>query len=247
MADDPTTTGNGQPTPEQERQTATVTVPVGLMREKHPFRIEISGEIIYEVDLQHGELRVSVNSVGDHQEWIANVPLAWFTGASLMQFLSRLKQDFSEHLGHALLREANSHLSDIIGFLTNDMGMDTRARAEIIELHLTRTRHRLEHLLGALPAKTTGAWTKIKLEGAIRVAMFALLMRSAEVKAETVADEIRRLSPATGPASGGALKKQVSRFSINWRKLRRDVEGIAAAQRKGDIAGGAEVTKIDQQ
>jgi hypothetical protein len=73
--------------------------------------------------------------------------------------------------------------------------------------------------------------------------MYRLAMRGHGIKAETVAAELRGMDAATGPASGGALKKQVSRFSINWRRLRREIEEIAAAQREGDIGGGANVTK----
>ena len=246
MANDPTTTGNGQPAPEPERQTASVTVPVGLIRETHPFKIEISGELIYEVDLRRGVLVVSVKSNG-HEDWVAKIGLGLLTGERLVRFLAQLKQDFLSHLVTALAHEAIAHAGDVAAFLSSDMKIVAAGRDEIVGTHLRRTRHRLEHLLSDLPAKTTGAWTKIKLEGVMRVAMFALAMRGEEIKAETVAAEMRRMDAATGPASGGALKKQVSRFSINWRKLRRDIEGIAAAERKGDIAGGENVTKKDRR
>ncbi len=242
MADDPTTTGHEQPPTAHDEKPESVRLPVGLLRERHPFKVEVSGEVVYEVDLRAGVVRINVKA-GDWQEWIATIPLALFTGESLVHFLSQLKQDFLTHLGGALLGETYAHLGDVIGFLLKDMDMDTTARDDIIEQHLTRTRNRLAHLLGDLPDKTTGTWTKIKLEGAIRVAMYRLAMRGHGIKAETVAAELRGMDAATGPASGGALKKQVSRFSINWRRLRREIEEIAAAQREGDIGGGANVTK----
>ncbi len=199
----------------------------GHAREVSPFTITIKGALVFEVNGGERALNLSLEIEDAPGSPFTNTqPLSNFpSSVALVNFLAEIKRNFFELMRQNLTAEIVLNMEDVSGFVAHMMGFGRENKREIVKNHVDKTESRISHLLSPMPDNPRRvAWTKYALEYETRFALHLLTSGGRKTTLDTVADVLRERHPAVAPASGEALRKQLERFGLSWRKIKTDTK-----------------------
>ncbi len=198
------------------------------MNIKFPFRTAISGTLFFEKKGDQLEVLIEHAISGDvdtkklEKVKLFEVPVSGFkSDEHLIEWAAEVALTFQTFAASALAHETLEHLSDVVYYISFQMGITSEKYSEIIKARLEEKERFLKHRfdMSGIGQGKRSEWTELTLSIALRRAIASLTPNEPKTL-DKVANKLKKLYPMEAPKNGESLRKLIDRLGVDWKSIK---------------------------